>query len=125
MTVLLAAFTDIAARNIGANTLHSTFNIPINATRQYLPLKQEKLSTLRARLCNLKILIIDEISMVSHKLLYYVSCRLGEIMQTPDHVPFGGVSVFAVGDFYQLPPVKGIESIVQFKYFWKYLGRKL
>ncbi|KAK0138386.1 ATP-dependent DNA helicase PIF1 [Merluccius polli] len=53
------------------------------------------------------ILIIDEISMVDHKLLAYIHGHLRQIKQSGNYSPFGNVNVIAVGDFYQLPPVKG------------------
>lgn len=43
--------------------------------------------------------------MVYKKLLYYIHERLVQIKQNKDE-PFGGVSILAVGDFFQLPPVK-------------------
>jgi len=64
--------------------------------------------TLQAKLSSLQILIIDEISMVDHKLLAYIHGRLRQIKQCHDFSPFGNVSIIAVGDFYQLSPVKGI-----------------
>ncbi|XP_074546718.1 uncharacterized protein LOC141805519 isoform X3 [Halichoeres trimaculatus] len=107
VTVLLTAPTGIAAYNLNAATIHHTFGIGTHASLPYTPLGEEKLNSLRAELGHLQILIIDEISMVDHILLAYVHGRLRQIRQTGDFSPFGGVSVIAVGDFYQLPPVKG------------------
>ena len=47
--------------------------------------------------------IIDEISMVGNKMITYISKRFQQI--TGSSKPFGGISVLAFGDFYQLPSV--------------------
>ncbi|XP_070549918.1 ATP-dependent DNA helicase PIF1-like [Ptychodera flava] len=107
VSVLLTEPTGVAAFNIDATTIHSTFSIPINAKLPYQPLGEEKINTLRCKLGTLQILIIDEISMVDKRLLSYVHGRLRQIKHTGNQLPFGGVSVIGVGDFYQLPPVKG------------------
>ena len=53
-------------------------------------------------------IIIDEISMVSYKTLGFIHQRLTEIKGTNDTEEyFGGLNIIAVGDFYQLPPVRG------------------
>lgn len=59
---------------------------------------------IRSKLENVHILIIDEISVVYKRLLYYVHERLVQIKKCKQ--PFGGISVIDVGDFYQLTPVK-------------------
>ena len=56
--------------------------------------------------CNLKLklLIIDEYSMLKARELCYVDKRLSQIMECKD--PFGGITVVLVGDVAQLPPVQ-------------------
>uniref|UniRef100_A0A8D3EBL6 ATP-dependent DNA helicase n=1 Tax=Scophthalmus maximus TaxID=52904 RepID=A0A8D3EBL6_SCOMX len=105
--VLLTAPTGIAAYNLHASTVHHALSIGIDTKLPYTPLGEEKLNTLRATLGRLHILVIDEISMVDHKLLMYIHGRLRQIKQTGNFSPFGNVSIIAVGDFFQLPPVRG------------------
>ena len=53
----------------------------------------------------LKLLIIDEYSMLKARELCYVDKRLSQIMECKG--PFGGITVVLVGDVAQLPPVGG------------------
>ena len=57
-------------------------------------------------MCELRALIIDEISIVSNLQLLYIHLRLVEIFGCSENVSFAGITVIAVGDFYQLPPVQ-------------------
>ncbi|KAJ8366798.1 hypothetical protein AAFF_G00342310 [Aldrovandia affinis] len=100
--VLLTAFTGTAALNISGKTLHSVLKLPRNLKPPYQGLGNA-LDEVRAALSNAEILIIDEISMVSKELFAYVHWRFQQIKG--NRKPFGGMSVLAVGDFYQLPPV--------------------
>ena len=50
-------------------------------------------------------LIIDEVSMVGSNMLLEIHKRLQQIKGASHNVMFGGVSILAVGDLYQLPPV--------------------
>ncbi|KAK3105150.1 hypothetical protein FSP39_018213 [Pinctada imbricata] len=104
LTVLLTAFTGTAAFNIQGCTVHHAFRITRGLPLPYDALKEHTLSPLRAKLENLQILVIDEVSMIYKRLLYYIHERLVQIKRNKS--PFGGVSVLAVGDFFQLPPVK-------------------
>ncbi|XP_057297639.1 uncharacterized protein LOC130628671 [Hydractinia symbiolongicarpus] len=105
--VLLLAPTGIAAININGNTIHSGLKIPINVFGKTVPrLTDQKRSTLRNNLSEVQLIIIDEVSMVSNKLLLYIHQRLVEIFGCPPEMPFAGISVLFSGDLYQLPPIK-------------------
>jgi ATP-dependent DNA helicase PIF1 len=54
---------------------------------------------------NLKCLIIDEVSMMSLKLLLIIDSIAKRVYRKPE-IPFGGLQVIFSGDFYQLPPIK-------------------
>ena len=61
---------------------------------------------MRFLLQSLKVLVIDEISMVGLPMLEDINVRSQLIMGTADTTLYGEVSVLAVGDFHQLPPVR-------------------
>ena len=105
-TVLVVAHTGTAAFNISGETVCSAFKISPRATHDYKPLCEETLNTLRVRFHHLQLVIIDEISMVSTKQLSYIHGRLQQIKGASSKAFFGNVSILAVGDFYQLPPVR-------------------
>ena len=50
-------------------------------------------------------MIVDEVSMVGSNVLLEIHKRLQQIKGVSDDAVFGGVSILAVGDLYQLPPV--------------------
>ena len=62
---------------------------------------------MRENLSELKLLIIDEVSLISSDMLYKLDARLKEIFHLKKKIPFGGVSVMLVGDLLQIPPVSG------------------
>lgn len=102
--VLLTAFAAKAAVLIGGTTLHTAFQLPVQQYRGPLTkLSEDVTSTIRAALLDLKVLIIDEISMTGSTLLEQVNQRLRQIFGV--NQPFGGISVIVVGDLQQLPPV--------------------
>ena len=102
--VLLSAPTGVAAFNIGGMTLHSALMLGRSKFGECQSLSHDKANTLRLKLSKLKLLIIDEISMVGCNMLLDIQ-RLNKILVQPDDVMFGNVSILAVGDLYQLPPV--------------------
>ena len=82
--VAVTALTGIAAFNIKELAIHRLLQLPVEhgKTPQYHPLSDESLKVVRQRLQNLILLIIDEVSMVSHITLLYIHFRLTEIFQT-------------------------------------------
>jgi hypothetical protein len=104
--VLLTAYTGTAAYNINGSTLHSTLALPVGGNKN---ISYEKRNTLENRLCDLKLFIIDEISLISQQILKLCHERLCLAKKIPlaDNIYFGNTSILAVGDFYQLRPVGG------------------
>ena len=81
----------------------------------YQPLNSEKLNTLRVKLSHLTLLVIDEVSMVGSNMLLEIHKRLQQIKGvSADHM-LGGISILAVGDLYQLPPVgqPNLQCLIQ------------
>ena len=102
--VLVTAFTGTAAANIDGMTLHSAFNF--NFGNEFLSLGDKKRDEKREYLKNLKMIIIDELSMLKADMLYQLDLRLRELMQNTE-ITFGGCSVLLLGDVLQLRPVMG------------------
>ena len=100
--ILLCAPTGKAAYNIGGVTLHNAFQIQPNKGLNQT-LSCDIRNTLQMKYRNLSIIMIDEISMVGNKMLSLLNTRLQAIKG--NHKLFGGVSIIAIGDFYQLKPV--------------------
>ena len=100
--VLLTAPTGLAAFNIGGVTLHSAFMLRTSGGCAETS-GWEKKSTMQIKLKNLALCVIDEISMVGISTFGKICSALKKIKQSTDD--WGGVSILAVGDFFQLPPV--------------------
>ena len=101
--VLLSAFTGSAASNIDGQTLHTLFSFNFGAGFQSL--SDQKRDLKRALYKNIKVLIIDEISLVDADMLYRIDLRLREITQKD--MPFGNIAILTFGDLMQIKPVKG------------------
>ena len=77
---MLIAPTGVAAVNIHGSTVHSELGVPVGRYGRCLPKLSDKMrSSLRNRLSELFVIVIDEISMVSNLLLLYINQRLIEI----------------------------------------------
>ena len=73
----------------------------------YWKLAKDVLKVIHASLSKLKLLIIDEVSMVSTLNLAYIHLRLDKIFARDEC--FSGENVLFVGDILQLPPVNGAQ----------------
>ena len=103
--VLIMVPTGKAAFNVRGTTIHAAFHILANQKLQdYKPLSYDTLNTYRMKYRELEWILVDEISMVSNDLWKYVHLCLQEIKQCKE--PFGSVNIIAIGDMYQLQPVK-------------------
>ncbi|KAI8507071.1 hypothetical protein Bbelb_155100 [Branchiostoma belcheri] len=108
VSVLLAAPTGTAAFNIGGSTIHHAFHLMCK-TKDREGLSESTVNTMRAQYESLKIVIVDEVSMVDKPLMKSIHLRLRQLRQGRPNALFGNVSILAVGDMYQVPPVKGIS----------------
>ena len=90
--VIKTAFTGTAASNIEGQTLHASFGFSFD--NKHYSLSDKSRDQKRAALKNLKMVIIDEVSMVKADMLYQLDLRLQEITEKVG-IPFGGVSIFA------------------------------
>ena len=107
--VFLTATTGLAAFNVDGSTIHSLLKIIKPRKGSYIPLSENVLNTMNTKLGEMKILVIDEVSMMGSQILEYVHKRLGQLKHNKEL--FGGICILAVGDFYQLPPVKAGSPI--------------
>ena len=98
----IVAPTGLAALQVGGQTIHSFFRFPPRAI-QPADIKPPG-SRSREVFAHLKVLIIDEISMVRADLMDGIALYLERFGPKPG-TPFGGVKLVLVGDLLQLPPV--------------------
>ncbi|OGG86624.1 hypothetical protein A3H15_00875, partial [Candidatus Kaiserbacteria bacterium RIFCSPLOWO2_12_FULL_50_28] len=98
------ASTGIAATHIGGYTIHSWSGIGVrrDLTNYDLDRIGQNRNVVR-RVGNARILIIDEVSMLSAQTLAMVDAVCRELRRSGQ--PFGGLQTVLVGDFFQLPPV--------------------
>ena len=93
--------------NIGGTTINSALGIPVGNFSSTVSKFGDKMkSSLRNKYSELKAVIIDEVSMISNKLVLYIQHqRLGEIFGCSPEIPFADVTVICSGHLYQLPPI--------------------
>ena len=101
--VVICAPTGVAALNVGGQTIHSLFRLPIGVIADH---DIDQNADTKKILNTIDTLVIDEVSMVNADLLDAVDRSLRQARSKPFE-PFGGVQVVLFGDPYQLAPVPG------------------
>lgn len=118
----ITASTGIAATHVGGMTIHSWSGIGIaeRMTPELLDAISSK-EHVAKRLQKARVLIIDEVSMLSGSVLEMVDAVLREVRHS--ELPMGGIQTVLVGDFFQLPPVSRGETSFAFQSpAWKKLN---
>ena len=103
----ITASTGIAATHIHGMTIHSWSGIGIKNQLTKSDLDKISSGYITRRVKKTKVLIIDEVSMLSPRVLSMVDAVCRKVKQ--NSVPFGGIQVVLVGDFFQLPPIIKVE----------------
>ena len=112
----VVALQAVMAEQLGGDTIHHACGIPVNKRGEGLEAQVQKQQDIAKRVLQWRWLIIDEISMVSARLLADVDLKLRDVIRRigteklgDDDVdrPFGGLNVLCVGDFWQLDPPDG------------------
>ena len=109
-TLDITSTTGVSAINVGGQTIHSWAGIglankSVNYTVNY---KIRKNKSLETHIKECKLLAIDEVSMMSDKLIKYLDEVLQQVRQCSS--AFGGLQVILIGDFFQLPPTKNKDN---------------
>lgn len=100
---ILCAPTGIAAINIGGVTCHRLFGLPMGcATAKDKRTISSSMKTLFSD-NKIKRIIIDEAGMLRTDHLDLIDHKLKQVKK--NNLPFGGIQVVAVGDFFQLSPI--------------------
>jgi len=101
----ICAPTGVAALNVGGQTIHSLFRLPIGVIADH---ELDQSAELRKLLGAIDTLVVDEVSMVNADLLDAMDRSLRQARQKQE--PFGGVQLVLFGDPYQLAPVPPQEA---------------
>lgn len=102
----VTASTGVAAVNIGGVTIHSWAGIgkgtlPVEEIVRFI--SSGPGTKIRRQIRKAKILAIDEISMISASTMGLLDQVFKDVRE--NDLPFGGIQVVVIGDFFQLPPV--------------------
>ena len=106
--------TGMAALNVGGQTIHSFFGLKRDALQGGEAWHKPRNPKIFA---SMKLLVIDEISMVRADIFDTVDRFLRKFGPNPK-LPFGGVQMVLMGDLCQLPPVVRSDEMSYFQSFY-------
>ena len=101
---LILAFTGKATYNVGGTAIHYTLLIPFNKS-SFLPLSNEMLDTLGKLYQELRVVLIDEASLIGSCFLYCIDDRLRNMKHAQTKY-FGNIDMIFCGDLYQAQPIQ-------------------
>jgi len=99
----LMAPTGAAAVNVGGCTIHSALHLGID--KAYRKMGDENVGRFQEDMASCHFIIIDAMSMVGCTLLKKIDLRCLEAKPKISNLPFGGMTLFLLGDIKQYPPV--------------------
>lgn len=116
-SMIVCSPTAIAAMNIGGQTLHSFFKLPVSDFIDDKALYKANRKKVAEVILKTNVLVIDEISMVRPDILDAIDLLCKQIKHNKTKA-FGGIQVVLIGDIYQLPPVitKGAQDVFKNEY---------
>ena len=118
--VFLVAPTSAAAVNIDGTTIHSELYVTVGYFGRYLPgLSYKMKSSLRNKYSELKMLVIDEKSVVSNDFSFKIHLKLVEKLGRQDDKPFFGLTVMTIGNFFQKSPMQARPFYMHYGDTWK------
>ena len=102
-----------ASQFTGGKTIHSFLKLGVKKRKKkqqavknkYGNLSDTAAQDLERQLDGVKLIVIDEKSMMGRPMLEAIDRRLKQARPRARDQPFGGISIMIVGDFRQLPPV--------------------
>lgn len=100
--IMVCAPTGKAAFIVKGNTIHSGLGIKVNQAKRDQPLNGAELASKKTLMEEVRVLIIDEVSMVGASMFHLIHKRMQQIKGSSK--PFGGLHVIVVGDLFQIPP---------------------
>ena len=113
-SMIICSPTAVAAMNVGGQTIHSLFKLPVSdflVEKTLFKMNRKKIADVIKRA---EVLVIDEVSMVRPDMLDAIN-KLTKVMRQNNKKAFGGLQVLLIGDIYQLPPVITKEATKIFK----------